>query len=139
MLFDTPIYLIALTFVVIVYWRLRHAGQNWFLLAFSYFFYGWWDWRFLSLILISTVVDFFCARLIEASSEQGRRRLLLGMSVGLNLGFLGFFKYFNFFIDSAHAALAVIGVEVERSTLSIILPPGISFYTFQAIAYMVDV
>ena len=139
MLFDTPIYLIALTFVVIVYWRLRHAGQNWFLLAFSYFFYGWWDWRFLSLILISTVVDFFCARLIEASNEQGRRRLLLGISVALNLGFLGFFKYFNFFIDSAHAALAAIGVEVERSTLSIILPPGISFYTFQAIAYMVDV
>ena len=139
MLFDSPIYLISLTLVVLIYWRLRHVGQNWFLLAFSYFFYGWWDWRFLSLILISTVVDYNCARIVESSESAGKRRLLLGASVCLNLAFLGFFKYFDFFAASLHAALGNLGIQTSEHLLSIILPPGISFYTFQAIAYMVDV
>ena len=139
MLFDSPIYLLTLTVVVLAYWRLNHDRQNSFLLAFSYFFYGWWDWRFLTLIAISTLVDYFCARAVAGSSSQTRRRLALALSVGLNLAFLGFFKYFNFFVESLHALLLALGIESERRVLEILLPPGISFYTFQAIAYMVDV
>lgn len=139
MLFDTPIYLLFLTVIVAVYWRLRWRKQNILLLVASYFFYGWWDWRFLSLILISTVVDFFCAHYIERSDNKTRRRALLAFSVALNLGFLGFFKYFNFFVDSFAQTMEALGIPVSRSTLNVLLPPGISFYTFQALAYIVDV
>ena len=139
MLFDSPIYILSLSLVVLIYWRLGHRHQNWFLLAFSYFFYGWWDWRFLGLILISTVVDFYCANAIESTRNPTRRKLLLGISVGVNLAFLGYFKYFNFFVGSLHTALASIGINTQESLLSVVLPPGISFYTFQAIAYIADV
>jgi alginate O-acetyltransferase complex protein AlgI len=139
MLFDSPVYLLSLALVVLVYWQLRHGAQNTFLLGFSYLFYGWWDWRFLWLVVLSTVADYFFARGIEASNDVGRRRTLLAISVALNLAFLGFFKYFNFFIDSLWAAFAAAGIELNRPMLEILLPPGISFYTFQAIAYMVDV
>jgi len=140
MLFDTPIYFIFLFGVVVAYWRFEHRQQNILLLVCSYFFYGWWDWRFLALILTSTVVDFSCARWIAASSTAGRRKLLLTVSLVLNLSFLGFFKYFDFFIDSLVAALQSIGIDdVHVTTLRILLPPGISFYTFQEIAYVVDV
>jgi alginate O-acetyltransferase complex protein AlgI len=139
MLFDTPVYLIFLTVVVLVYWRLQWRKQNVFLLLASYFFYGWWDWRFLTLILISTVVDFFCARYIARSDHPLRRKLLLTISVCLNLSFLGFFKYFDFFTQSLHSSLAVLGISVPIHVLGIILPPGISFYTFQELAYIVDV
>jgi alginate O-acetyltransferase complex protein AlgI len=140
MLFDTPVYLVFLTLIVLIYWRLAWRQQNRLLLAASYFFYGWWDWRFLSLILISTVVDFFCARYIAASSDARRRRTLLTLSLVLNLGFLGIFKYFNFFVDSFAVFLQAGGItNVPTSMLHIVLPPGISFYTFQAVAYIVDV
>jgi alginate O-acetyltransferase complex protein AlgI len=139
MLFDSPVYLASLTLVALVYWRLGHNGQNNFLLAFSYFFYGWWDWRFLGLIALSTIIDYHLAQAIERNSDQRIRRLLAAASIGLNLLFLGFFKYFNFFVDSLHAALGSIGMDVEKTSLNILLPPGISFYTFQAIAYIVDV
>jgi D-alanyl-lipoteichoic acid acyltransferase DltB (MBOAT superfamily) len=139
MLFDSPIYILSLCAVVVIYWRLNHSQQNTFLLLFSYFFYGWWDWRFLSLIWISTIVDFYCARLVERSSSLTKRRMLLTLSVGLNLLFLGFFKYFNFFADSLRAVLSTLGLDVSPTVLNVVLPPAISFYTFQAIAYMVDV
>ncbi len=139
MLFDTPVYFLFLTIVVVCYWRLRRAGQNVLLLCASYLFYGWWDWRFLGLILISTLVDYWCAHLIDRSDHPFKRRLALMVSVGLNLGFLGFFKYFNFFIDSFGSLLTTLGMPVSDTTLQILLPPGISFYTFQAVAYMVDV
>ncbi|MGH8542280.1 MAG: MBOAT family O-acyltransferase [Gammaproteobacteria bacterium] len=140
MLFDTPVYLIFLTAIVTVYWRLSWRAQNVTLLVASYFFYGWWDWRFLSLIAISTVVDYFCAHAISRSAGLTRRRLLLGISITLNLGFLGFFKYFNFFIESFAELLEVVGVQaIPKTFLYVIVPPGISFYTFQAIAYIVDV
>lgn len=139
MLFDSPIYLVFLTLVVVTYWRVTHSSQNNFLLVASYFFYGWWDWRFLGLIAISTVVDYYCAISVSRSTNRIRRRLALALSVSVNLTFLGFFKYFNFFVDSMHTLLASAGLEVSRPVLSILLPPGISFYTFQAIAYMVDV
>lgn len=140
MLFDTPIYLLFLTIIVVLYWRLPWRSQNVALVVASYFFYGWWDWRFLSLIAISTVVDYWCAHAISRSENIRYRRLLLTISLCLNLGFLGFFKYFNFFIDSLAELLQVLGVEdFPRVVLYVILPPGISFYTFQAIAYIVDV
>lgn len=139
MFFDTPIYLLFLTLVVVVYWRLGWRRQNVLLLLASYFFYGWWDWRFLGLIFISTVVDYFCAHYIESSCNQVQRKCALWVSVTLNLGFLGFFKYCNFFVDSFQTVLEAMGISVSASTLQILLPPGISFYTFQALAYIVDV
>jgi alginate O-acetyltransferase complex protein AlgI len=139
LLFDTPIYLLFLATVVVAYWRLGFRRQNLLLLACSYFFYGWWDWRFLGLILVSTLVDFQCARAIAASESQGRRRALLALSVAVNLTFLGTFKYFNFFADSLSVVLGSLGIHVEMTTLRILLPPGISFYTFQELAYIVDV
>jgi alginate O-acetyltransferase complex protein AlgI len=140
MLFDTPVYFVFLGIVVLLYWRFQRVQQNIFLLAASYFFYGWWDWRFLILILTSTVVDFFAARYIASSKNVLHRRSLLTLSLFLNFGFLGFFKYFNFFADSLVSSLASLGVHAVSPTfLHIILPPGISFYTFQAVAYIVDV
>src|SRR3954469_23851456 len=106
MFFDTPVYIVFLTLVVLVYWQLRRREhQNVLLLVASYIFYGWWDPRFLALIALSTVVDYFCARAIAASEDQRKRRLLLIVSLALNLGFLGVFKYYNFFMDSFAVAL----------------------------------
>ena len=140
MLFDTPIFFAFLVLVLLVYWRLSWRRQNVMLLVASYFFYGWWDWRFLSLIMISTVVDYHCAKYIARSEEPWRRRTLLTISLALNLTFLGFFKYFNFFEDSLVQVLHTMGIHyVPFLVLRIILPPGISFYTFQEIAYIVDV
>lgn len=139
MLFDTPIYLVFLSLAVLIYWHLSWRRQNVFLLAASYFFYGWWDWRFLGLILISTLTDFYCARVIASSSRDVQRKLLLALSVLLNIGFLGFFKYYDFFAESLAVVLQAIGLPVSVKVLGIILPPGISFYTFQALAYIVDV
>ena len=132
MFFDTPVYLLFLAIVVAVYWRLNRVRQNAFLLAASYFFYGWWDWRFLILILISTVVDFFAARYIATCPHQLQRRGLLTLSLVLNFGFLGFFKYFNFFADSLAASLSALGAPgFTHSVLRIVLPPGISFTLFR--------
>ena len=139
-LFDTPVYFVFLTITVLLYWRLNRHRQNVLLLAASYFFYGWWDWRFLSLILTSTVFDYFAALYIARSSNALHRRTLLTISLLLNFGFLGFFKYFNFFTDSFSHLLTSLGFPpLSIAALRIILPPGISFYTFQAVAYIVDV
>lgn len=140
MLFDTPIYFLFLLIVVIAYWSLRWRSQNVLLFAASYFFYGWWDWRFLGLIFISTTADFIIAQYIDASRSEHRRRTLLITSLALNFSFLGFFKYFDFFLDSLVSVLAALGVHHPSTTLlRIVLPPGISFYTFQEVAYIVDV
>jgi alginate O-acetyltransferase complex protein AlgI len=140
MLFDTPVYFLFLPLVVLIYWRLPRRKQNLLLLGASYLFYGWWDWRFVSLILISTIVDFIVAHKIENSRSPGRRRALLTLSLVLNFGFLGFFKYFNFFTDSLVGALTGLGLPAfSVTTVRVLLPPGISFYTFQAVAYIVDV
>lgn len=140
MLFDTPAYLLFLTLVVIAYWRLAWRRQNLLLLACSYFFYGWWDWRFLLLMIFSTCVDYFLSRRIAASEDPVLRKRLLVVSLVLNFAFLGFFKYFNFFTDSFADLLVTLGVHnVPRGLLQVLLPPGISFYTFQEVAYMVDV
>jgi D-alanyl-lipoteichoic acid acyltransferase DltB (MBOAT superfamily) len=140
MFFDTPVYAVFLTLVVLAYWRLEWRSQNRMLLAASYIFYGWWDVRFLGLIAASTIVDYYCARAIAASEDTTRRRALLTTSLVVNLGFLATFKYFNFFVDSFAAVLESLGFhQVPVTTLRILLPPGISFYTFQEVAYIVDV
>jgi len=140
MLFDSPAYFIFLVTVVCLYWRLKWRPQNALLLCASYFFYGWWDWRFLLLMICSTVIDFVIARYIASALEGRRRGLLLIVSLSVNFGILGFFKYFNFFIDSFAVMAAKLGAhDLPLPLLKIILPPGISFYTFQEVAYIVDV
>jgi alginate O-acetyltransferase complex protein AlgI len=139
MWFDTPAYIFFLILVVAVYWRLGRRNQNIFLLAASYVFYGWWDYRFLLLMIGSTTIDFFIARAIEGTSDTAKRRNLLVASLIVNFAILGFFKYFNFFVDSFVHVLATVGVHASAPLLRILLPPGISFYTFQEVAYIVDV
>ncbi len=140
MLFDSPVYLIFLTLVVLVYWKLQRKQQNLFLLAASYFFYGWWDWRFLLLMMASTVIDYLIARRIAASQDPRQRRFLLILSLVINYSSLGFSQYLNFFADTLTYTLALLGAgPLTVQFLTIILPPGISFYTFQEVAYIVDV
>jgi D-alanyl-lipoteichoic acid acyltransferase DltB (MBOAT superfamily) len=114
-------------------------GQNVWLLSASYLFYGWWDWRFLSLIWISTLVDYICGRRIEANDQDKIRRRWLTLSIAVNLSILGFFKYFNFFADSLATLTETTGFHVNPVTLNIVLPVGISFYTFQTMSYTIDV
>jgi len=139
MLFDTPIFIFFLTVVVAGYWCLKFRDQNRFLLVASYFFYGWWDWRFLLLMIGSTLIDYFIAIKIADTEDPRVRKGLLVLSLIINFSILGFFKYFNFFADSLAGALSGIGIHASLPVLRIILPPGISFYTFQEVAYIVDV
>jgi len=139
MLFDTPIFFLFLCLTVLCYWCLNFRAQNKFLLIASYFFYGWWDWRFLCLMIASTVIDYLIAIKIADTKDQRLRRSLLILSLVINFSILGFFKYFNFFADSLHTSLSALGFQIALPLLRIILPPGISFYTFQEVAYIVDV
>jgi D-alanyl-lipoteichoic acid acyltransferase DltB (MBOAT superfamily) len=140
MLFDSPAYFIFLVIVVCLYWRLTWRRQNALLLCASYFFYGWWDWRFLLLMICSTLIDFVIGKQLGDLPPGPRRRALLVISLCVNFGILGFFKYCNFFIDSFAVMTARLGVHnLPLPLLKIILPPGISFYTFQEVAYIVDV
>jgi D-alanyl-lipoteichoic acid acyltransferase DltB (MBOAT superfamily) len=109
------------------------------LVGASYYFYGCWDWRFLSLIILSTLVDYVIGRQIERSNDKKHRKILLFTSLFVNLGVLFFFKYFNFFVDSFTQAFTFFGQNIEASRLDIILPVGISFYTFQTLSYTIDV
>ena len=122
-----------------VYHALPHRGQNVFLLAASYLFYGWWDWRFCSLLALSTLVDFFVARQIAQTEDDKRRKRLVTISVVTNLGILCFFKYANFFVDSFVRLTDQLGLNVPRYALGIVLPVGISFYTFQTMSYTIEV
>ncbi len=139
MLFDTPIFFAFLAAVTLCYWCLTFRNQNKFLLVASYFFYGWWDWRFLCLMIASTLIDYFIAIKIADTEDRRVRRALLTLSWIVNFSILGFFKYFNFFADSLVASLSTLGIHASMPLLRIILPPGISFYTFQEVAYIVDV
>ena len=141
MLFNSLTFAVFLPIVFVLYWfaaRTRNA-QNVLLLFASYVFYGWWDWRFLGLLLISTVVDFCIGRILDATEREPRRRALLILSLAINLGILFTFKYFNFFIDSFESLFAAIGLQADFPTLRVILPVGISFYTFQTLSYSIDV
>lgn len=139
MLFNSFIFLIFLGVVLPVHRLLPRRYRNLFLLGASYVFYGYWDWRFLFLILASTVLDFFVGRALYRAEDRSRRKLLLLCSVAGNLGFLGFFKYFNFFVDSFADLAAVFGLQLDFVHLHIILPVGISFYTFQTMSYTIDI
>src|SRR5256714_6884649 len=140
MLFDSPTYFIFLIPVVLVYWPLNRRMQNVFLLCASYFFYGWWDWRFLALMICSSLIDFLIAQRITPKSGNVNRRKWLIFSLIVNFSILGTFKYFNFFVDSFSTMLGTFGVHnIPLPLIRILLPPGISFYTFQEVAYIVDV
>ena len=143
MLFNTIDFFIFLPIVFILYWFVfnKHLRtQNMLILIASYFFYGWWDWRFLFLIFLSTVMDYLVGLKIFKSTTQVLRRRWLWLSVGFNVGLLGFFKYFNFFIDSWVDMLNALGMQTESTwTLQVILPVGISFYTFQTMSYSFDI
>ena len=143
MLFNSIEFILFLSIVFILYWFLlnkRRKYQNLLILFSSYFFYGWWDYRFLSLIFLSTVVDYFVGLNLPKQVFKKRQKLLLSCSVLFNLSLLGFFKYYNFFIDSWIDLFNSVGLEVESVwTLNIILPVGISFYTFQTMSYTIDI
>ncbi len=142
MFFNSIAFLLFLPITFSIYWFLLKRSlkaQNILLLLASYFFYGWWDYRFLILIALSTLIDYFIGLSLEKTQVKKRRKLLLSFSLVFNLGILGFFKYYNFFIESWLDAWAGIGVEMHASTLQIILPVGISFYTFQTLSYTIDV
>ena len=142
MLFNSIDFAIFLPIVFLIYWffpfkKIKH--QNLFILIASYVFYGWWDWRFLSLIIISSFVDFTVGKkLILSTKKRSRKRLLL-ISIILNLGFLGIFKYYNFFAASLIDAFTFLGVNFNLGSLNVILPVGISFYTFQTMSYTIDI
>jgi len=138
-LFNTLDFGLFLVVVLALYYALPFRAQNVLLLVASYFFYGIWDWRFAGLLFFSTTVDFFLSLALGDSEDPRRRKLLLGASIAVNLGILGFFKYFNFFVDSAAALLERMGLEVPSVTLRVLLPVGVSFYTFQELSYTIDV
>lgn len=143
MVFNSLEFFIFLSIVFILYWFVfkKHLkAQNVLILVASYVFYGWWDWRFLSLILLSTIVDYFVALSIDANSEKKIRKRWLWVSVIFNIGLLGFFKYYNFFVDSWIDMFSLFGYTMKSTwTLHVILPIGISFYTFQTMSYSFDV
>ena len=142
MIFNSSTFLAFFIVFFILYYLLRHRikSQNILLLVGSYIFYGWWDFRFLSLIIFSTLVDFWVGNKISAAiTEKGKRKLLF-MSLSINLGLLIVFKYFNFFMDSLYYSLNQLGYTVENQfILNVILPVGISFYTFQTLSYSIDI
>ncbi len=140
MLFNSLDFAIFLPIVFILYWFVFNKNlrlQNFLLLVASYVFYGWWDWRFLSLILFSTIVDYLVG--ININKKGSNRKLLLWVSLLVNLGFLGVFKYYNFFVDNFVQAFSFFGSDIKAGILNIILPVGISFYTFQTMSYSIDV
>ena len=139
MSFNSVQFAVFFAIVYLLYLLLNHKGQNRMLLVASYVFYGCWDWRFLSLIAISTVVDYFCGLNIYKSREKQKRKLFLFISVCSNLTILGFFKYFDFFTENLYALLNGFGFSPDPFFLNIILPVGISFYTFQTISYSIDI
>ena len=142
MLFNSIDFAIFLPIVFLLYWFVTDKKlklQNFLIVAASYLFYGWWDWRFLSLILFSTLVDYTIGRQLRNEENQLKRRVLLWTSILVNLGFLGFFKYYNFFLDNFITAFSFFGQNIQANSLNIILPVGISFYTFQTLSYTIDV
>jgi len=142
MLFNSIEYILFLPTALVLYWVLfyRHLKvQNLLILVLSYFFYGYWDWRFLGLIFLSTIVDFVIGKMVYKSSKSVAKRWIF-ISILFNIGLLGFFKYFNFFIESFNTMLGSFGYDNPNNyMLSIVLPVGISFYTFQTLSYSLDI
>ena len=142
MLFNSIDFAIFLPVIFILYWFITNKNirlQNSLIVLASYVFYGWWDWRFLSLIFFSTLVDYWVGIGLSKQENFNKRKLLLWTSILVNLGFLGFFKYYNFFLDNFVTAFSFFGTPINVQGLDIILPVGISFYTFQTLSYSIDV
>jgi D-alanyl-lipoteichoic acid acyltransferase DltB (MBOAT superfamily) len=142
MFFNSLDFALFFPLVFALYWFVANKNitkQNLLVVLASYMFYGWWDWRFLALIIISTIVDYLVGQGLLKQGNLSRRKVLLGLSIFVNLGMLGFFKYYNFFVDNFIESFSFFGGEIKPNTLNIILPVGISFYTFQTLSYTIDV
>jgi alginate O-acetyltransferase complex protein AlgI len=142
MLFNSISFVIFFPIVYLLYWKAfgkNYKQQNILLLVASYYFYSCWDWRFLFLLIFSTLLDYFSGLMMESESKKNKRKFWFWLSVVINLGFLGVFKYYNFFSESFAEMLDNIGIKVNASALNIILPVGISFYTFHGLSYVIDI
>ncbi len=144
MVFNSSVFFFFLILIYLLYLALsiNYRWQNFLLLAASYFFYGFWDYRFLGLLFISTLNDYIAAFFIEKAHQNGQKRrakIWLCFSLSISLGILGFFKYYNFFADNLHNLSHAFGIELNTFTLKVVLPAGISFYTFQTMGYVIDV
>jgi len=142
MLFNSISFALFLPVVLVLYWTVQRAHfriQNAILLVASYVFYGLWDWRFAGLLFIGTAVDFGVGLALGSQEDERRRRVLLWVSVLVNLGLLGFFKYFNFFVGSFGDLLGALGLQANLPLLNVALPVGISFYTFKKLSYTIDI
>ena len=142
MLFNSLSFIIFLPIVFILYWFIlknKLRWQNIMLLLASFYFYSCWDWRFLFLLVFSILLDYFSGIQIEKSKSERIAKFWIIISIGINLGFLGFFKYYNFFADSFASMLSGLGFQINIWLLNIILPVGISFYTFHGLSYIIDI
>jgi len=139
MVFNSVVFVVFLAAVLVLYWATPARYRNIILLVGSYIFYGWWDYRFLALLMISTVVDFTVGKRLYASSEDSKRLRWLLTSVSVNLGILALFKYSGFFVDSLSALTESLGLGTLNPALRVVLPVGISFYTFQTMSYTFDI
>ena len=142
MLFNSIEYLLFLPFIFAIYWLANKKSlqlQNVLLLISSYFFYACWDWRFLFLLIFSTALDYFTGIKMHEGKDQNSKKFWFWLSIGINLGFLGIFKYYNFFAASFADLLSDFGFQANFWTLQVILPVGISFYTFHGLSYVIDI
>lgn len=142
MLFNSIDFAIFLPIVFALFWTVgRHSAkvQNWILLIASYIFYGFWDWRFLGLLAFSSAFDYFVGAELYRQTDKRKRKMFFWASVAVNLTLLGFFKYYNFFADSFVNAFSFFGQELNLGSLKVLLPVGISFYTFQSMSYAFDI
>ena len=142
MVFNSIIFAFFLPLVFLGYWFVFQKTARWqnlFLIVASYFFYGWWDWRFLLLLAFTSLVDFGVGYGLNKTDDERKRKMLLGLTLVSNLSVLFFFKYFNFFTDSARELMSTIGWQADFVTIKVLLPVGISFYTFQSLSYTIDV
>lgn len=142
MLFNSIDFAIFLPLVFIFYWFVFQKNiklQNLFIFIVSYIFYGWWNWKFLGLIFFSSLLDYTVSIYLDKTKKEGLRNLIMALSLAVNLGMLGFFKYYNFFIESFSEAFTFFGYAINPERLNIVLPIGISFYTFQTLSYTIDV
>ena len=139
MSFNSLAFLIFFVLFFGLYWNLNGRGRLWLCLLGSYFFYGWWKWYLLSLIILSTGIDYLIGLALGKTESESRRKWLVTLSVFSNLGILAVFKYFNFFAESLSVLANRFGVTLDWTTLNIVLPVGISFYTFQSLSYSIDV
>jgi len=142
MLFNSISFVIFLPIVFFLYWFIFKRSlklQNILLLVSSYFFYSGWDWRFLFILIFSTLLDYYTGVKIHDHASKNKKKFWLFLSISINLGILGVFKYYNFFSSSFADALSLIGFNADLGTLNVILPVGISFYTFHGLSYVIDI